>query len=345
MFMMNRKNIILSTIAATMPLLSFAQTDSAVTSAAGELKATVTEQVAFPATIAPGNYSGITYLGGNEYAVVSDKSNSDGFFIFRINIDPDTGIITSASSNEFRSADRPNRDMEGIAYFPADTTIFISGEADNKIMEYKLKSGKRTGREFKIPDSLSTSAPNYGFESLTYNANTHLFWTVSESTLPIDGQPASPANKIQNKLRLLCFDENLNLVREYPYLMEPPIVKSSSSDIYAMGVSELCALDDGRLLVLEREFFVPNLKIGAFVNCNIYVVDPVNDGSATLLPKRLLTTFKTRFTGLKKNIANYEGMCLGPKLSDGRQTVVLISDSQNQYKKVMKDWFMTIILE
>lgn len=29
-----------------------------------------------------GNYSGITPVGGNEYAVVSDKSATDGFLYF-----------------------------------------------------------------------------------------------------------------------------------------------------------------------------------------------------------------------------------------------------------------------
>lgn len=309
-----------------------------------ELKATLVDAVHFPATVPPGDYSGICWLGGNEYAVVSDKSRSDGFFIFHIDIDPSDGHITAVSSNEFRTADRPNRDQEGIAYFPADTTIFISGEADNKILEYRLDTGKRTGRSLDLPDDLAVSAPNYGYESLTYSPVTHTFWTTSESTLPIDGQPASPRNKVRNKLRLLAFDDSLRFVKEYPYEMDAPEVKSSSADRYAMGVSELCALDDGRLLVLEREFFVPTLKIGAFVNCKIFVVDPTDDLYSTSLHKKLLTQFKTRLTGLKTNIANYEGMCLGPKLNDGRQVLVLVSDSQSQYKKVLKDWFRTIII-
>lgn len=310
-----------------------------------DLQATVTKQMSFPETVAPGNYSGITWLGGNEYAVVSDKARADGFFIFHINIDPDTGTISHAYSNEFRNADRPNRDMEGIAYVAEDSTIFISGEADNKIMEYSLKNGMRTGRELEMPDSLSTSAPNYGYEALTYCAKTQKFWTMSESTLPIDGTPASPANKVENRLRLLCFNKELKLTAQYPYRMDMPEVKSSSADIYAMGVSALCALDDGRLLMLEREAYVPKLKVGAFVNCKIYVVDPDDTSYSVALHKKLLTEFKTRFTGLAKDFANYEGMCLGPKLNDGSQVVVMISDSQNQYKGVMKDWLRTVVIK
>ena len=119
-----------------------------------ELHAELKAQVEFPATVPAGNYSGITWLGGNEYAVVCDKARADGFFIFHINIDPDTGVISHAYNNEFRSSGYANRDMEGIAFMPKDTTIFISGEGDNRIKEYELKTGKYTGRELNVPDSL-----------------------------------------------------------------------------------------------------------------------------------------------------------------------------------------------
>lgn len=342
----NRKNetIRRCLLTVAMPAM-IAVTGMAQTAEKADLQATVTKQVTFPETVPAGNYSGITWLGGNEYAVVSDKATADGFFIFHINIDPDTGVISHAYSNEYRNADRPNRDMEGIAYVAEDSTVFISGEADNRIMEYRLKNGMRTGRELEMPDSMSISAPNYGYEALTYCAATQKFWTMSESTLPVDGTPASPANKVENRLRLLCFDKDMKLTAQYPYRMDMPVVKSSSADMYAMGVSALCALDDGRLLVLEREAFVPKLKIGAFVNCKIYVVDPDDSSYSVALHKKLLTEFKTRFTGLAKDFANYEGMCLGPKLNDGSQVVVMISDSQNQYKGVMKDWLRTVVIK
>ena len=61
-----------------------------------ELRAEENTQVAFPQTVAAGNYSGITWLGGNEYAVVCDKSKSDGFFDFHINTNTNTEQISHA---------------------------------------------------------------------------------------------------------------------------------------------------------------------------------------------------------------------------------------------------------
>jgi hypothetical protein len=47
------------------------------------------------------------------------------------------------------------------------------------------------------------------------------------------------------------------------------------------------------------------------------------------------------------NLANYEGICLGPKLDDGRQTILLINDSQSRRGNALyrlKDYIKTIIL-
>lgn len=68
-----------------------------------------------------------------------------------------------------------------------------------------------------------------------------------------DGECATSLNKVRNVLRLQAFDEKLQPVKQYAYRMDEPMANKKSSN-YAMGVSELTALGDGRLLVLEREF-------------------------------------------------------------------------------------------
>jgi len=61
------------------------------------------------------------------------------------------------------------------------------------------------------------------------------------------------------------------------------------------------------------------------------VVDPSGD-TAEILPKQLLCEFETRISftaaGIDVALANYEGMCMGPRLSDGRRCLILIADSQ-----------------
>ena len=260
----------------------------------------------FHKQIPPGNYSGITPLGNDRYAIVSDKTPEDGFYVFRIMIDTSQGRITEVENEGFRSCGLPNRDMEGICYRPATSTVFISGEKDNEVYEYSL-DGQRTGRKLEMPELFHQADHNYGLESLTYDAQRHLFYTTTERPLKGD-----------SLLRILSFGDDLKPLRQYLYRPDAPI---SSKHIY--GVSELCALDDGRLLVLERQIRIPRLKLGASTVIRIYEVKPSEE---PFLEKHLLTEFSTHMNLFNRRFGNYEGLCqLSPTL------LLLIADSQDRY--------------
>lgn len=317
--------------------------------------------------ILPGNYSGITHIADNQYAVVDDKDQTDGFKILSLDLDPVKGKVRGASmsipllvNQRHESGKATYRDSEGIAYFPSRNTIFVSGEADQRILEYTL-DGVPTGRELQIPASMGRDriASNLGFESLTYNEKTQLFWTTTESTLLNDGERSSLSQKeVNNLLRLQSFSHDLLPEAQYAYVMDKPATKGNKGT-FAHGVPEMLALDDGRLIVMERELYAPRYKVGSTCRIKLYVVDPTHAETISdedklsqlaadrFLPKTLLAEFKTRLQFGRMNLANYEGMCLGPKLEDGSQTVILISDSQsgtgNRFYH-LKDYVRIIIL-
>ena len=319
--------------------------------------------------IGTANYSGITSLGSNRYAVVSDKEPTDGFFTFLIDQNATTGKVESVYLEGFKGNASPRvsastgvsvRDCEGIAYFPQTGTLFISGEGDQTILEYTM-NGQPTGRKLQVPAifNLNSIVPNYGFESLTYCSATHRFWTTTESTLPKDGQAASALHPgVQNLLRLQAFGDDLEPAAQYAYRMDRG-KKDDFGKIYVYGVSEITALPNGRLLVLEREADISNGYLSSQCVCKIFMVNPQEgwqiDSSTNLkkldpnrfLTKRLIATFTTQMTPFKHNFANFEGMCLGRKLNDGRQTLLLISDSQGGYGKGpvhLKDYLRVLIL-
>lgn len=312
----------------------------------------VNSQHYFQRTVPKGNYSGLTWLGGDHYAVVSDKASESGFFLFRIQIDTVSGDIKDIVNEGFRSSGEMNKDEEGIAFFPKDSTLWISREADNTVLEYGL-NGKQTGRGLSIPSVFSTATPAYSFEALTYNAHTHRFWTTSESTLRPDGKQANATNQVKNRLRFQSFDDSFVAKEQYAYLMDAPDNHSSAAN-YAMGVAAMAALDNGCLLVLEREFLVTPSKFGSYVANKIYCVDPIQsmtisqdkvlDTNSPYMKKVLIATWKTSLSLFHQNLANYEGMCLGPRLMDGSQVIVLCADSQDQYGGVLRDWFRTVVI-
>ena len=75
----------------------------------------------------------------------------------------------------------------------------------------------------------------------------------------------------------------------------------------------------------------------------INIGEPLTSDSPFMF-KSLLWSSKTHMSFRGLNWANYEGMCLGPKLKDGSQTILLISDSQNRHKGVLQDWMKVLVM-
>ena len=147
-------------------------------SALSQISITLNPQQQFKETIPAGNYSGIAWLGGTRYAVVSDKSEHDGYYVFDIQLDTITGAILSAKNLGFYGSERPGRDDEDIAYLPDRCTLMISGETDNHIIEFD-QQGRYTGRTTAWPDSLGKLSENEGLEALTYCKESHHLWTCN----------------------------------------------------------------------------------------------------------------------------------------------------------------------
>ena len=309
-----------------------------------------------------GQYSGITYLGANRYAVVHDKLNGGGIVFFDIAI-TNNGKVASVKATvpAFTSKSKVSgRDNEDIAFVPAESvsgaeaaesgivsgTLFISSESAQTILEYTLE-GKETGRSLKVPSAFKKDkiVANNGFEALTYNALNKTFWTTTETPLKADG-------KDSRLLRLQSFDSNLKAGKQYLYKMDAPVktaAEGAAAKAYVHGVPALVALDDGSLIVLEREVYVPNgglfvKALTSFTRTLLYVVTPEGSVSGSslsstspaksaapsskkseFLEKRLLISFSTS----SLNLANFEGMCLGPELPGGWHTLILIADSQD----------------
>ena len=272
----------------------------------------VSQKRAFTASgVAAGQYSGISWIGGNRYAVVHDKLKGGGIVFYEIALGND-GTVTSVTMSVApgtESSTTASQDNEGVAYVPESGTLFVSSEKNQQIREYDL-DGNPTGRAMTIPADMAKAGirSNKGFESLTYNAAT-------------------------------------GLCARYFYRMDAPsksASEASAAKSYVYGVPALAALDDGRLLVLEREVYVPNggttdMLFNSFGKAKIYAVNPSKD-SAGVLRKSLLASFQTSAADL----ANYEGMCLGPTLPDGRRCLVLIPDSQGGQSGLTREYVKVI---
>ena len=281
------------------------------------------------------NYSGITALSVSglegDFLLIDDKSDTEGFRKVHLTFDAD-GQITALRDDGFVRASTGAKaiDGEGIAYDPRRGTVLMTREATNEILEFST-DGRATGKSLKTKKFFPVNG-NAGLESLSCNAATGEVWTM-------------PENASDGDLRIQRYSPSLRPDGNWNYRLDIPAVKDKGA-IYVFGVSEICAMEDGSLLVLEREANIPGTSVteaaGAGVRCKLYRVDPSSAKKGSVLKKHLLLDFKTYAVDL--SFANYEGMCLGPVLPDGRRVLVLIADSQKGYKGVLRDWMQTIVL-
>lgn len=281
-----------------------------------------------------GDYSGITSLGGSRYAVVSDSDRGYGFSVWDIRLDSLTGALLQVTYEGYYGASGSlDRDQEGVAFCPERGTLFISGEEDQRILEHRV-DGTLTGHELAVPAAYGKDRiqPNRGFEALCYDGQRQCFWTCTESPLR-DATDTS-------QLTLLTFSSDLQPSHTYTYILDAPSFKVRGRGHYH-GVVALAASPDGTLLVLEREARITRRYNGSRCRVKLYRYTP-DDGK-----KDLVAQWNSRLHVFNVRFANYEGMCLGPVLADGRQTLLLISDSQSRVGKAfwhLKDYLRVQVL-
>lgn len=335
------------------------------------LKATQLDMVDLEKLNVPtGNYSGITPIGNGEYAVVDDKAYGAGFVILELNINAETGRITGAKRrvpdgtdmsyypngdfnwNELEAAGIVVNEGEGIVYYKKKNSVFIAceeGHQGPRIIEYDLK-GKATERGMKFPedylfftDEKGNKQHNWNdglfdLESLAYSEKTGLFWTTTERSLISDRKEGDKSALC----RLISFNEDLSFKDQYFYRTDEYDKGGTPNPNHIWGISEICALDDGRLIVMERNFEYPECYI------SLYVVNPSKAKSGDLLDKKLVYSNKGTSEAtarIGKYLYNYEGMCLGPKLNNGTQTLLLIADSDNINKYIFGESIKVLGLE
>ena len=333
--------------------------------------------------IPAGNYSGITPLGNGRFAVVSDKAPSLGYFEWEILQDSLTGQVTHVSALGFRPLQSREKqpegalDVEDLVFDAQRGAVWIANEGDQTLTAYDTATQQRSAK-MDIPPYFSRDSifANLGFEALAHDAVTQLWCSTSESPLRADA-PARPEQLLPTvplDLRLTLWDSTFTAQRIVPYRMATSQL-SRQARYYLQGVPALCFLPNGSLLVMERELSVPRTYLGA--KCHIrlrwmaakalqqWAVSIENISSeakstATSLtatqwtalapqtPVAEIAEWRTQLGVFSRSLANYEGMCLGRRLADGRQTILCVSDAQGgagRWGVHLRDCIRVVVLD
>ncbi|NJM69705.1 MAG: esterase-like activity of phytase family protein [Scytonema sp. RU_4_4] len=301
-----------------------------------------------------GGFSGITYDAKHQlyYTISDDRSEKAPARFYTLKIDltnePLTdsevvpvGVTTLLNEN---SQTFPNGriDSEGIAITNKET-VYISSEGDNRkqikpfLKEFSISSGKEL-RTLPIPNKFlpDKSAQqgvrnNLVFESLTITPNNKSLFLATENALIQDGPEAKP--KISSPCRILQY----NLLTQQPekeflYKTEAVTPFLNISPQFSSGLTDLVALDNqGHFLSLERTFTGLGFSISLF-QISLEGADDIHniDSLLTVDLNKIEPTDKKLLLNLRKldvALDNIEGLTLGPKLSNGQLSLILVSDN------------------
>jgi hypothetical protein len=310
-----------------------------------------------------GGLSSITYDSAHDvfFAISDDQGNrptGDPVRYYTIDIDLGDGTLDAGdvgfvdTTTLFDNKKTPfapgGLDPEGLA-LASPGSFFVSSEGNifaDPIIDPFIRRYNPQGRvtaELLIPDHYLPNGVDQGvrfnlsFESLNLTPNRRQLVTAGEGALFQDG----PASTFENGslARVLVYDARERTAEaEYVYEVGP---WAEPSGIFGVnGIVEVLPIDNaGTMLVMERSFSVGGTLGGG--TANVVVINEISTAGATdvldidalydsgspipLTPVSQREVFA--FDDLGIPIDNIEGMTFGPRLPDGRQTLLIVSDN------------------
>ena len=328
-------------------LIAFVLTFAATTSASAVSIAEGTEK-SRPSGF-PKSASGITYAGGDTYYVVADNATASsdcplevGLYKVTMSFSADGKTISSVSCGSCIELPMAT-DLEAVAYDPASGNVWAADEQQKTIREYDPATGTIVST-LDVPPVLKQIQGNYGFESLTISGDGLTMWTANEESLSVDGPRSSfyvsSTNRLVKFTRKTVHDD-WTLTAMYPYVTDKWTLQYSYGSAGRRGISDLCALPDGSLLVLERELSSDTSGTGLWAGLGvnlyytIYRITPQAMAQATDV-KDFAGLKSGGWTAIAKGAPltvvdavwkNYEGMCLAKRLSATSAELVMLTDA------------------
>ncbi|MGM0634958.1 MAG: esterase-like activity of phytase family protein [Bacteroidota bacterium] len=297
-----------------------------------------------------GGLSGIDYQDGKLF-LIDDRSSKpiiyEAELIFTQNkIDS----IVFTNSINLKQTDPENfkqkaLDLESIRIESANKYWLASegniNKGKNGSVFYTDSLGNYKGelelpQHFKI-DSINQPRHNAVFEGIALDNFNKGIWISTEMPLVNDGHKPFLWNS-HTPIRLSFFSQlDYTLQKEVAYELER-VVRLPLLPFIINGVTEILVYQPNQLLVMERAFSAGRGKKSNRVKL---FLAHVNEATETQNYKRLknyknidkvekeliLDLQKIRNKIPSKIIDNLEGMCFGPKLTNGNQTLILVSDN------------------
>lgn len=322
-----------------------------------------------------GGLSGIDYDNKNKvyYMICDDRSdrNPARFYTAIININKnkiDTVIFIAATFFKNSMGKYYPNSKENPSLVPDPEAMRLNAKTKNFIWSSegeRIVSNEKTillnpsititdqkGQyidTFLLPDNFRMRATENGprrngvFEGLAFSGDSKTLFVSTEEPLYEDG-PRAGLQDSSGIIRIIKYDvASKKPIGQYAYIIDPvaypPLIKDG---FRVNGVSDILWLNQNQLLVVERSFSLGIMSntIKVYI-ANIREADNIENKlslnsaiSLKTISKRLLLNMDD----LKMFIDNIEGVTFGPTLSNGKKSLIFVSD--NNFNPLQRTQFL-----
>jgi len=233
-------------------------------------------------------------------------------------------------------------DVESVRFDPIDGSIWYSSEGDRRAgLSPFVRHAARDGAllsEMPLPagfaahrDAERGSRYNLAFEGMAFAPDGRSLWVSMEGPLYEDGPIANARRGAV--VRMTNFTREGRVLRQFAYPVDAIPVEPAPGKEAEIGVSEILALENGELLVLERASVQQDSGLHDN-HIRLYATDSSEASDTSTLP----ALAGARYTPSRKRLVldlnqpgmprvhNLEGMAWGPRLPNGNATLVMVSD-------------------
>lgn len=310
-----------------------------------------------------GGLSGIDYNSAEDlyYLIADDRSdiNPARFYTAKIVIRDDridtVQLMTVDTLLQSNGNPYPNKameaghipDPEAIRFNASNNTLVWASEGERIVQKQKTvlvnpsvnvmnKKGLLLDT-FLLPDNMQMRKNEKGprqngvFEGLTFTPGYETLYVSLEEPLHEDGSRAGLKDTV-GWIRIIRYDvATKQPVAQYAYQIDPVVQEPISPGLFIVnGVPDILAINDQQLLVVERSFSTGRLTS----NVRVYLADlkgAENISARSSLKeqpvrrpvqKKLLLNMDT----LGRWIDNVEGVTFGPRLSNGKRSLLFVTD-------------------
>ncbi|HUC79269.1 MAG TPA: esterase-like activity of phytase family protein [Flavisolibacter sp.] len=327
-----------------------------------------------------GGLSGIDYDASRKhyYLICDDRADTSFLRYYTAKISLDNKGITSAEitavTKLLKKDGQPfhNRkqnpfdvpDPEAIRFHPPSGTIFWSSEGERIVRNGTtvltnpaIFVSNRNGQwidTFPLPPNMRMSPEakgprnNGAFEGIGFSPDYRKLFVSMEEPLYDDG-PRAGLYDSAGWVRIIQYDVATKTPEaQFAYPIDPVVQEPISQSLFIVnGITDVLPINDHQLLVTERSFSTGRLGN----NIRVYLVELAEAQDVSNVPsirpatqiKPVLKTLLLNMDRLGRLIDNIEGATFGPRLPNGKQSLLFVAD--NNFSSSQKNQLLLFEVE